>query len=123
MAANYSLQDFIEDLERITRTEISQERIVGAAKPLLVKLVQQPDCIDTKYRKRGATAYGRYMLHRAPLFNILRSFGGPATTPRRTITIPGAWWASSRTRFRRHAFGAATTVRRTATPILKRSVY
>jgi hypothetical protein len=34
MAANYSLQGFIEDLERITRTETSPERIVGAAKPL-----------------------------------------------------------------------------------------
>src|SRR5688572_31823279 len=77
MAANYSLQDFIEDLERITRTETSQERIVGAAKPLLAKLVQQPDCIDAKYRKRGATAYGRYMLHRAPLFNVSSVVWGP----------------------------------------------
>jgi hypothetical protein len=63
MAANYSLRDFIEDLERITRTETSQETIVGAAKPLLAKLVQQPDCIVAKYRKRGATAYGRYKAH------------------------------------------------------------
>jgi predicted metal-dependent enzyme (double-stranded beta helix superfamily) len=77
MAANYSLQNFIEDLERITHTETSQERIVGAAKPLLAKLVQQPDCIDAKYRKRGAIAYGRYMLHRAPLFNISSVVWGP----------------------------------------------
>ena len=66
--AIYSLQTFIADLERITREEASQEKIVAAAKPLLAKLVRQPDCIDPKFRKRGATAYGRYMLHRSPLF-------------------------------------------------------
>jgi predicted metal-dependent enzyme (double-stranded beta helix superfamily) len=77
MSAAYSLQDFIEDLDRITRSENSQERIVAAAKPLLAKLVRQPDCIEAKYRKRGAAAYGRYMLHRAPLFNISSVVWGP----------------------------------------------
>lgn len=77
MSGRYSLGDFIQDLDRITRTESSQESIVAAAKPLLAKLVQQPDCIDARYRKRGATAYGRYMLHRAPLFNISSVVWGP----------------------------------------------
>jgi predicted metal-dependent enzyme (double-stranded beta helix superfamily) len=77
MTSVYSLQDFIEDLDRITRAETSQEKIVSAAKPLLIKLVQQPNCIEPKYRKRGATAYGRYMLHRAPLFNISSVVWGP----------------------------------------------
>lgn len=77
MANNYSLQDFIQDLDRITQAEISQEKIVTEAKPLLAKLIQQPDCIDAKYRKRGATAYGRYMLHRAPLFNVSSVVWGP----------------------------------------------
>src|SRR5438094_925580 len=36
-----------------------------------------PNCIDAKYRKRGATAYGRYMLHRAPHFNISSVVWGP----------------------------------------------
>jgi predicted metal-dependent enzyme (double-stranded beta helix superfamily) len=77
MTETYTLQDFIEDLDRITRAEASQEKIVSAAKPLLAKLVQNPDCIEPKYRKRGATAYGRYMLHRAPLFNISSVVWGP----------------------------------------------
>ena len=77
MADRYSLPDFIRDLDRITHTESSQEKIVAAAKPLLAKLVAQPDCIEARYRKRGATAYGRYMLHRAPLFNISSVVWGP----------------------------------------------
>ena len=77
MAETYTLQDFIEDLDRITRAEASQDKIVSAAKPLLGRLVQNPDCIEPKYRKRGATAYGRYMLHRAPLFNISSVVWGP----------------------------------------------
>jgi predicted metal-dependent enzyme (double-stranded beta helix superfamily) len=77
MVINYSLQDFIQDLDRITRMETSQERIVAEAKPLLAKLIQQPDCIDARHRMRGATAYGRYMLHRAPRFNVSSVVWGP----------------------------------------------
>jgi predicted metal-dependent enzyme (double-stranded beta helix superfamily) len=77
MAANYSLQDFIQELDRIARSESSQEKIVAEAKPLLARLIQQPDCIDAKFRKRGAAAYGRYMLHRAPLFNVSAVVWGP----------------------------------------------
>ena len=77
MPETYTLQDFIEDLDRITRAEASQEKIVSAAQPLLAKLVQNPDCIEPQFRKRGATAYGRYMLHRAPLFNISSVVWGP----------------------------------------------
>jgi predicted metal-dependent enzyme (double-stranded beta helix superfamily) len=77
MVTHYSLQDFIQDLDRITRAERSQEKIIAEAKPLLAKLIQQPDCIDAKYRQRGATAYGRYMLHRAPLFNVSSVVWGP----------------------------------------------
>jgi predicted metal-dependent enzyme (double-stranded beta helix superfamily) len=64
-------------LDRITRSESAPEKIVAAAKPLLAKLIQQPDCIPAQYQKRGATAYGRYMLHRAPLFNISSVVWGP----------------------------------------------
>src|SRR5947208_17107801 len=77
MSDQYSLNDFIRDLDRITRAEISQENIIAATKPLLAKLVCRRDCIDAKFKKRGATAYGRYMLHRAPLFNISSVVWGP----------------------------------------------
>jgi 3-mercaptopropionate dioxygenase len=77
MMTGYSLENFIEDLDRITGTESSPQKIIGAAKPLLAKLVQQPDCIPSEYKKRGAAAYGRYMLHRAPLFNISAVVWGP----------------------------------------------
>jgi predicted metal-dependent enzyme (double-stranded beta helix superfamily) len=77
MADRYALPDFIQDLDRITRAESSQAKIVVAAKPLLARLVQQPDCLEPKHKKRGTTAYGRYMLHRAPLFNISSVVWGP----------------------------------------------
>jgi 3-mercaptopropionate dioxygenase len=77
MTDRYSLDDFIADLDRITRTESSQEKIVAAAKSLLAKLVSRTDCIAPQYRKRGTTAYGRYMLHRASLFNISAVVWGP----------------------------------------------
>lgn len=77
MTESYALDAFIADLNRITRAEVSQEKIVAAAKPLLAKLVSRPDCIPPKYRKRGASAYGRYMLHRAPRFNISAVVWGP----------------------------------------------
>ena len=66
-----------QDLDRITRAESSPAEIVAAAKPLLAKLVQQPDCLQAQYKKRGASAYGRYMLHRAPRFNITAIVWGP----------------------------------------------
>jgi predicted metal-dependent enzyme (double-stranded beta helix superfamily) len=77
MAQNYSLQSFIRDMEDITRDENSPATIVAAAKPLLVKLVQRPDCVEPKFKKRGATEYGRYMLHRAPRFNVTAVVWGP----------------------------------------------
>lgn len=77
MTPSYSLNDFIADLDHITRAEDSQEKIVAAAKPLLAKLVSRSDCLAPQYRKRGASAYGRYMLHRAPLFNISAVVWGP----------------------------------------------
>jgi predicted metal-dependent enzyme (double-stranded beta helix superfamily) len=77
VAAVYSLRSFIGDMDNITRDENSPEKIVADAKPLLIKLVQQPDCIEPKFKKRGAAAYGRYMLHRAPRFNITAVVWGP----------------------------------------------
>src|SRR3990172_6096350 len=77
MADHYSLETFILDLDQITRAEREPANIVAAAVPLLTRLVQQPDCLEARFKKRGATAYGRYMLHRAPRFNITAIVWGP----------------------------------------------
>ena len=77
MAPEYSLQSFIRDLDDITRNQNSPATIVAAAKPLLAKLVQRPDCVEPKFKKRGVTEYGPYMLHRAPRFNITAVVWGP----------------------------------------------
>lgn len=77
MAPEYSLQSFIRDLDDITRNQNSPAAIVAAAKPLLGKLVQRPDCVEPKFKKRGVTEYGRYMLHRAPRFNVTAVVWGP----------------------------------------------
>jgi len=73
----YSLNQFIKDLTSITARYQEPERIVAVAKPLLAELVKDPDCIDAQYKKHGGKAYGRYMLHRAPRFNITSVVWGP----------------------------------------------
>ena len=77
MSSEYSLQDFIADLDRITGAESSAAEIVGQAKPLLERLIHNPNAIEPKFRQRGASAYGRYMLHRAPRFNVTAIVWGP----------------------------------------------
>jgi len=73
----YSLQQFIEDLDRITRAQSAPAKIVAEAKPLLAELVKNPDCIEPRFKEHGGTIYGRYMLHRAPLFNVTSVVWGP----------------------------------------------
>ena len=77
MKSPYSLRQFIEDLDRITHAHSAPEKIVAEAKPLLAELVKNPNCIAPQFKKRGATVYGRYMLHRAPLFNVTSVVWGP----------------------------------------------
>src|SRR4029450_11095538 len=77
MAQEYSLQSFIRDMDDVTRAKNSSVAIVAAAKPVLAKVVQRPDCIELQFKKRGATEYGRYMLHRAPRFNVTAVVWGP----------------------------------------------
>ena len=77
MDSQYSLQQFIAALDRITRASNSPEKIVAEAKPLLAELVKNPNCIEPQFKKRGAMVYGRYMLHRAPLFNVTSVVWGP----------------------------------------------
>jgi predicted metal-dependent enzyme (double-stranded beta helix superfamily) len=73
----YSLEAFIQDLDRITRAQSAPEKIIAEAKPLLAELVKNPGCIEARFKIRGATVYGRYMLHRAPLFNVTSVVWGP----------------------------------------------
>src|SRR5207249_11363834 len=119
MADGYSLQSFIRDMDRIILEESSPAKIVAEAKSLLAMLLRQPDCIEPKFKKRGATAYGRYMLHRAPQFNVTAVVWVRAITRRLTITTPGDWLALSRTKFRRRAFAGGTTARNRIMPISK----
>lgn len=67
----YTLEDFIGDLDQITRQEDDAARITERAAPLLGRLVKDPACIPEHYRRGGAGGQrGRYMLHRAPRFNV-----------------------------------------------------
>ena len=77
MVYRYSLTDFSKDLNGIAVADSSAGAIVAQAKPLLARLIRQPDCIEAKFKQRGATAYGRYMLHRAPRFNVNVVVWGP----------------------------------------------
>ena len=73
----YSLEEFIQALDRITRAGNSPAKIVAEAKPLLAELVKNPDCIEPRFKQHGGSVYGRYMLHRAPLFNVTSVVWGP----------------------------------------------
>jgi len=77
MSQAYSLREFILDLERIVGDGRSPAKITAEAKPLLANLLREPDCLEAKFKKRGATAYGRYMLHRAAHFNVTAVVWGP----------------------------------------------
>lgn len=73
----YSLRQFIQDLTQITSRYAEAEKIVAVAKPLLAELVKNPDCIAPQFKQHGGKTYGRYMLHRAPLFNVTTVVWGP----------------------------------------------
>jgi predicted metal-dependent enzyme (double-stranded beta helix superfamily) len=76
----YTLQAFIADLDRITREETAGERITEREAPLLGRLVQNPASIPAEYRKSTAQSRGRYMLHRAPRFNVTSVVWRPGDT-------------------------------------------
>src|SRR5438105_9838372 len=66
----YTLTDFIADLDRITRAESAAHRITARTAPLLARLVRDPSSIAARYLASPSGQRGRYMLHRAPRFNI-----------------------------------------------------
>ena len=66
----YTLEQFVTDLDRITRAESDATVITERVAPLLGELVKNPDAIPAEYRRPPDGQRGRYMLHRAPQFNI-----------------------------------------------------
>src|SRR5262249_19585771 len=69
--AAYTLNDFIADLDRITRDEtISGHAITERVSPLLARLVKDPSSVPAEYLRRAADGgRGRYILHRGPRFS------------------------------------------------------
>ena len=77
----YTLNAFIEDLDRITREEQSGRAITERVAPLLGRLVKNPGSIPAEYLQRPASGgRGRYMLHRAPAFNVTSVVWRPGDT-------------------------------------------
>jgi predicted metal-dependent enzyme (double-stranded beta helix superfamily) len=77
---SYTLQQFIADVDRIVREETSGAVITERVAPLLGRLVQNPDAIPARCRIKPAHTRGRYMLHRAPHFNVTSVIWGPGDT-------------------------------------------
>ncbi len=73
----YTLEHFVRDLDRLTLRESSPAATVAEIRPLLERVLHDPDCIPPEYCKRGSNGYGRYMLHRAPRFNVTAVVWGP----------------------------------------------
>jgi 3-mercaptopropionate dioxygenase len=67
----YSLERFAADLDRITRRESASGAITAEVAPRLGRLVRDPAAIPARFRGRPPHAgRGRFMLHRAPRFNV-----------------------------------------------------
>src|SRR3990170_1918838 len=77
----YTLEQFIADLDRLPRREQPAAAITEQAAPLLARLVKNPESIAAQYRRRAADGgRGRYMVHRAPNFNVTSVVWGPGDT-------------------------------------------
>jgi predicted metal-dependent enzyme (double-stranded beta helix superfamily) len=67
----YTLQQFVTDLDGITARATAPEAITAQIAPLLGRLVKNPDAIPAQFRGRAPDGgRGRFMLHRAPRFNV-----------------------------------------------------
>jgi predicted metal-dependent enzyme (double-stranded beta helix superfamily) len=76
-----AFEQFIADLDRITAVETSAEAITAKIAPLLGALVRDPEAVPARFRQRPADGgRGRYMLHRAPRFNVTSVVWGPGET-------------------------------------------
>jgi predicted metal-dependent enzyme (double-stranded beta helix superfamily) len=65
-----TLQDFVREMEELTRAETDPRRLTELGGPLLQQLVSNPDTIEERFKRGGTDGHGRYMLHRAPHFNV-----------------------------------------------------
>ncbi len=77
----YTLDRFIADVDRITRGETRPDKVTAAVAPLLGELIKNPDAVPARFRRRPPDGKrGRYMLHRAPTFNVTAVVWGPGDT-------------------------------------------
>jgi predicted metal-dependent enzyme (double-stranded beta helix superfamily) len=68
-------------VDRITAREGAPERITEAVAPLLARLVCNPEAVAAQYRRPGPGGKrGRWMLHRAPRFNVTAVVWRPGDT-------------------------------------------
>jgi len=79
-AAAYTLDAFIADVDGIAREETDARVITERVKPLLGRLVRDPASIPEHYRRKPPGQRGRFMLHRAPHFNVTSVVWGPGDT-------------------------------------------
>ncbi|HTM08642.1 MAG TPA: cysteine dioxygenase family protein [Verrucomicrobiae bacterium] len=77
MSPPYGLEEFVRDMQRVTEAESAPAAIVEACRPLLARLLTNRACIPPEFKRRGAKGQGRYMLHRAPKFNVNVVVWGP----------------------------------------------
>jgi predicted metal-dependent enzyme (double-stranded beta helix superfamily) len=67
----YTLEQFVADLDRITGREREPEAITNQIAPLLGRLLKNPSAIPAPFRGSAPDGgRGRFMLHRAPRFNV-----------------------------------------------------
>jgi predicted metal-dependent enzyme (double-stranded beta helix superfamily) len=66
----YTFDEFLADLDRITATEDDPVAITAPVATHLARLIRDPECIDEQFRRNPPGGRGRYMLHRAPRFNV-----------------------------------------------------
>ena len=76
----YTLAQFITDVDRIAREDTSAHAITERVAPLLAKLVKNPEAVPAELRRRPEGQRGRYMLHRAPHFNVTSVIWAPGDT-------------------------------------------
>ncbi|MGH7279482.1 MAG: hypothetical protein ACREJG_12455 [Candidatus Rokuibacteriota bacterium] len=76
----YRLEHFIADVDRIAGEHTAPDAVVARVAPLLARLVKDPDSVPARFRRRPDGTRGRYMLHRAPHFNVVSVIWGPGDT-------------------------------------------
>ena len=86
--ADYTLQSFVKDLDAITSAETDPAVITTKAAPLLARLCRNPQTIPTQFRTAPAGQRGRYMLHRAPSFNVTSVIWRPGDEAARDLQTP-----------------------------------